>query len=98
MAYDFNRRGLDPWNFVDTCVVCGYAPAELHHCIYGSANRALSDKYGLVIPLCRKHHNEIHSKPNQGLDLKWKQEAQRYFEEHYGDREKFIKTFGRSWL
>lgn len=37
-------------------------------------------------------------KPNQGLDLRLKQECQRYYEEHYGTREKFIKEFGRSYL
>ena len=96
--YEFNRKGLEPFEFVDACVVCGFAPTEKHHVIYGTANRAKSDKYGFVIPLCRKHHNEMHAKPNTGLDLKWKQEAQRYFETYYGSRENFIKEFGRSWL
>lgn len=97
MGYDFNKNGLNPWEFVGACAVCGFTPAEMHHVIYGTANRAKSDKYGFVIPLCRHHHIEIHSKPNQGLDLHWKQEAQTYFEEHYGNRTDFIREFGRSW-
>lgn len=96
--YDFNKRVEDPWNFANACVVCGFSPVDIHHCIPGVANRKVSDKYNLVIPLCRKHHREMHDKPNQGLDLFWKQEAQRYYEAHYGTREDFIKDFGRSWL
>ena len=98
MGYDFSHKGLDPFDFVDTCVECGFSPAEMHHVIYGTANRKKSDKYGFVIPLCRKHHNEIHGRPNVGLDLKWKQEAQKYFEQYYGSRTDFIREFGRSWL
>lgn len=29
----------------------------MHHLIMGSANRKLSDKYGLTIPLCAECHN-----------------------------------------
>lgn len=97
MAYDFSRKD-SPWGYVGACVVCGFVPSEVHHCIPGTANRKKSDKYGLTINLCRKHHREMHDKPNQGLDLFWKQEAQRYYEAHYGTREDFIKDFGRSWL
>jgi hypothetical protein len=42
--------------------------------------------------------DSVHMKPNQGLDLRLKQECQRYYEEHYGTREEFIKEFGRSYL
>ena len=74
--YDFSRKD-SPWGYVGACVVCGFVPSEVHHCIPGTANRQKSDKYGLTINLCRKHHREMHNKPNQGLDLFWKQEAQR---------------------
>ena len=95
--YDFSRKD-SPCGYVGACVVCGFVPSEVHHCIPGTANRQKSDKYGLTINLCRKHHREMHNKPNQGLDLFWKQEAQRYYEAHYGTREDFIKDFGRSRL
>lgn len=32
------------------------------------------------------------------IDLKLKQMAQTYFEEHYGTRKKFREVFGKSWL
>lgn len=95
--HDFSRKD-SPWGYVGACVVCGFVPTDLHHVFSGTANRKKSDKYGLTINLCRKHHREMHDKPNQGLDLFWKQEAQHYYEAHIGTREDFIKDFGRSWL
>jgi hypothetical protein len=35
---------------------------------------------------------------NKLLDLKLKTIAQLHFEEHYGDREAFIREFGKSYL
>ena len=41
-----------------------------------------------VIPIAYYLHEfqegSIHNNPNEGLDLKWKQKAQAYYEEHYG--------------
>ena len=37
------------------------------------------------------HHNRI-------LDLKLKKFAQKYYEEHYGNRTDFIKEFGKNYL
>lgn len=34
----------------------------------------------------------------KGLDLKLKRMAQRYYENHYGSREDFIKEFGKNYL
>ena len=42
--------------------------------------------------------DSVHENPNHGLDLKLKQMAQTYFEEHNGTREEFIEIFGKSWL
>lgn len=41
--------------YMDCCIICG-APAEWHHTLHGSANRAFADEDGLVIPLCPGHH------------------------------------------
>ena len=95
------KRGKKPWapGLGDTCVVCGSPNIELHHVIYGTANRALSESFGYVIPLCREHHTGkcgIHF--DKVLDLHWKQEAQRDFERRHGTREDFIKVFGRNYL
>ena len=94
------KRGkLWPMGQGDTCVMCGSPNVEMHHVIYGTANRRISDEYGYVIPLCREHHTGkygIHH--DKILDLRWKQEAQRDFERRHGTREDFIKVFGRSFL
>lgn len=100
LSYDFAENELSPAGFVadNFCLICGRYGAERHHVFCGTANRAVSDFYGLVVPLCRDHHREAHDHPNKGLDILLKQSAQGYFEKHYGTREQFIKSFGRSWL
>lgn len=61
-----------------------------------------SEEYGFVIPIAPHLHEftpeSVHGNPNKGLDLKLKQMAQRYFEEHYGTREEFIQAFGKNRL
>lgn len=84
---------------MDSCFVCGSPHTEVHHIIYGTANRKLSDQYGLVIPLCHEHHRGqtgIHF--NKEFDLAMKELAQRKFEERYGNRESFRTIFGKSFL
>lgn len=83
------------------CFVCGTnLNLHSHHIFFGTANRKLSEKYGMKVWLCGRHHNlsneGVHF--NNELDLALKQMAQTYFEEHYGGRETFMKVFGRSWL
>lgn len=85
----------------EECYICHTTQnLHLHHCIHGTANRKLSDKYGLTIYLCAFHHNMggencVHG--NAKLDYIIKQEAQKSFEEYY-PREDFIKIFGRSYI
>lgn len=82
------------------CLVCkDINNLHLHHCIYGTANRKNSDKYGLTVWLCYRHHNgsnySVHF--NKTLDLKVKQLAQEAFEKTH-TREEFRAIFGKSWL
>ena len=98
MKIKFNNLGLEPEDVVSYCAVCGSPFTEVHHIFPNTGRRCLSDKYGYVVNLCRKHHNEIHRHPNQGLDLDLKQEAQMDFEKHYGNREEFIKLFSKNYL
>ena len=80
------------------CFVCGRYGTERHHCIYGNANRKLSDKYGLIVGLCYNHHrgNEgVHF--NRELDMELKQMAQKRFMEVYPN-EDFMKIFGKNYL
>lgn len=82
-----------------TCIVCGSPYVEMHHVFYGTSNRAKSDKYGYIVPLCHYHHNEppdgVHF--NKQLDLYLKQTYQARFEQDH-TREEFIEEFGRSYL
>lgn len=68
---------------------------HLHHVIHGTANRRLSDKYGLVVWLCPKHHEAIHR--NAFLDRQLKEEAQSVFEQLHS-RSKWMEIFGKSYL
>ena len=69
---------------------------ELHHCIHGTANRKLADKYGLTMWLCKRHHEIVHR--DADTDLILKKRAQMAWEERYGNRSDFMAVFGRSWL
>jgi len=71
---------------------------ECHHIFGGVANRKISDKEGLVVWLCQKHHNT----PPSGVHFNQKnmeilrKDGQRKFEETH-TREEFIKRFGRNY-
>ena len=41
------------------CRICG-APATDRHHVFGGPNRPNSERYGLVVWLCRRCHGEIH--------------------------------------
>lgn len=86
---------------MEHCYFTGLPEPHRHHIFYGS-RRALSEKYGFVIPLAPHLHicgkYSVHECPNRGLDLRLKQMAQTYFEEQIGSREDFIDEFGKSWL
>lgn len=68
-----------------------------HHIFYGTANRSISERWGLKVWLCWRHHEELHDKPNEGFDLELKEYAQRFFEKKYS-HELFMQEFGKSWL
>ena len=81
------------------CLVCRTtANLHLHH-VYGAANRKHSEKYGLTVFLCARHHNMsnegVHF--NRELDLKIKRLAQRKFEEKL-TRQEFMRIFGKNYL
>ena len=83
------------------CFLCGTTNWLEEHHVFGGANRKLSEKYGLKIYLCHKHHNEppagIHF--DKGLMLTVKEESQRAFMEHYGKtQQEFAKIFGRNYI
>ncbi len=82
------------------CYICGDTrDLHKHHIYFGTANRKLSERYGCWCYLCAQHHNmstnSVHH--NRDMDLRLKRECQKRFIDKY-DNEKFIVTFGRSWL
>ena len=86
-------------NCMDNCFVCGSPYTEVHHVIYGTANRKLSDKYGLVVPLCHEHHRGqtgVHF--NRDFDISLKKLAQEKFNSVYGSNKRFLEVFGKSYL
>ena len=83
------------------CWVCGTTQnLHHHHVIYNTANRKLSEKYGLWVYLCGRHHNlsneGVHF--NRDLDLRLKQFAQKVFEAKIGTRDDFRAIFGKSYI
>lgn len=82
------------------CYVCGTTFGLHDHHIFGASNRKHSEKRGLKVWLCGKHHNlsneGVHF--HKGLDNHLKEMAQKYYESHYGTREDFRQEFGKSYL
>lgn len=83
------------------CYICGTNVWLEEHHVFGGANRKISEKYGLKIWLCHRHHNEV----PDGIHFdKWlrnrvKQDTQRLFMKHYSKtKEEFRDIFGKSYL
>ena len=71
---------------------------EMHH-IFGASNRKLSEKYGLKVGLCHRHHNEppdgVHF--NAELMQQLHEEGQKAFEKAYPEL-RFRSHFGKNYL
>ena len=72
-----------------------------HEVFFGSSNRQLSIKYGLIVFL----PPELHNMSNKGVhfdhnfDLQLKQIGQATAMKYYGwSKEEFIKVFGRNFI
>ena len=72
-----------------SCYFCGsMIDLEEHHIFAGTANRKISEKYGLKVWLCHKHHTGSHgAQYEKELNLLLKQEAQKAFEIHHSRAE-----------
>lgn len=84
----------------ERCFLCGTTIGlEEHHIFFGTANRKLSEKYGLTVPLCHGCHrtnpHAVHR--NRKYDVELKQIAQRCFERNYS-HELFMDEFGRNYI
>ena len=79
------------------CFKCG-TTLNLHkHHIYFGANRKVSDKLGLWVWLCARHHNMsdegVHF--NREFDLELKRLGQDIYSKNHDD---FMEQIGRSYL
>ena len=81
------------------CYLCGRRDWIERHHIYGGAFRNKSEKYGLVVYLCKWCHNEppygVHFN-RERMDM-LRAIGQRAFIEHYPDKD-FMEEFGRNFL
>lgn len=87
------------------CWLCGRNgngdPLDAHH-IFGGANRKLSEKYGLVVPLChRRCHESGNLAAHRNKDTmrrlhEWGQ--RKAMEEQGWSIEEFRAVFGRNYL
>ena len=88
-----------------TCFLCGrngYAdPLERHH-IFGGPNRALSEKYGLVVDLCgwRCHREGKEAAHRCAATAQYLHEygQRKWMAENNGTIDDFISIFGRNYL
>lgn len=78
------------------CFFCGKPATDRHH-IFGGPNRNNSEKYGLVVHLCRECHDKIHFK-HEGKEMMelLRDYGQRVFEEKHPDLD-FMKIFHRNY-
>ena len=83
----------------ECCYICGCTHnLEVHHVMSGTANRRLSELYGLKVFLCRDHHTGsigVHS--DIFLKNRLERDAQRAFERIYGHR-MWMQTFRKNYL
>lgn len=89
-----------------TCYLCTMLHGDYsrkttqeHHVFYGTANRRLSERYGLKVYLCLAHHEygpeAVHQK--QELSLMLKKKAQKAFMERWPEMN-FRSIFGKDVL
>lgn len=82
---------------IDVCYLCGTEGHTDEHHIFGGPCRSTSDRYGLVVHLCRDCHRDLHDRGGMSMDYLHKI-GQRAYEERFGNRKAFINKFIRSYL
>ncbi len=81
------------------CLIC-HAVHGLHrHHVYYGPLRGISEKHGLTVWLCGRHHNMSNGGVHfdRGLDLEVKRYGQRMYERSHS-REEFIRLIGKNYL
>lgn len=83
----------------DYCYICGkyiYGITDEHHIFGGTANRKKSEEDGMKVYVHRVCHNFVHR--DITTNLNYKARCQKIWEQTYGDREAFIKRYGKDYI
>lgn len=77
----------------------GRKATQEHHVLFGTANRKLSERYGLKVYLCLEHHEEGPEAVHKNADLArmLKVEAQRAFSIRFPNLD-WMAIFGRNYI
>ena len=51
------------------CAICGNWSIQLHHIRYGGLRGGRKTYIGNVIPLCKKHHDLVHTNKNKYMPM-----------------------------
>lgn len=95
LAKTENNRFSIIYEDLTKCCVCGSKRnIELNE-IYEGSYRSLSIKYGMIIPLCNKHHKQFHN--DRLFALYYKSLFQKKFEKTYS-HEEFIQIFKKNYM
>ena len=96
--------------YTDYCIICGRPKDDIHHIFKGHKQRHLADEDGLVLPLCREHHEAVHHQKEINVlceiigQLAWERDymietTEIPFDDLSEDaREAFRDRYGRSYL
>ena len=81
------------------CYLCNRETGlERHHVMSGTANRKLSEKYGLWVWLCHECHTGTDgAQYDRSKNIQLRQDAQFVFENLHGHR-MWMSTFGRNYI
>ena len=90
--------------YSDYCIICGTPKTDDHHLVFGVAKRQLADHDGLIMPLCRDHHEQMHN--DKGMMAMSKICGQLFYERNMcasgmtpdEARESFRKRYSISYL
>lgn len=79
------------------CKACGKVTATQWHHVFGSFQRKVAEREGLVIELCQECHDRMHNDATYWLN--YKKRFQRAWETRQGNtREKWMRLFHRNYL
>ena len=79
---------------LERCYICKRPKDDLHE-IFPGRNRLNSIKYGFVLPLCRYHHQMIHT--NSKMANEFKKECQKIYEKDHS-RAEWFEVFKKNYL